>query len=619
MKKILSILLTAATLGITTSCEDVPAPYDIYAGQNTSAGKALPYKSTNLNSGWTTHAITEYNPWSQGSNYTQATGYQDWDGSGKSNKEVEGYLISPALSTICESGKVAITFDHVIAYSSYDAQYADHIGMFISADYDGDNFDAATWTKLPFEIESAALNSSWSLFTIPAVQVPDEFVNKENIYVAFYFYASAANSITWELENFYIMEGEGNSADDDPTVSGGTTLETALTVAQANALIAGGKGLSNKYYVKGTITGTPEIDTSYGNATYYITDGTETLEIYRGYTLGGKKFTSKTELKDGDEVVIYGTLVNYNGTYEFTTGSQIVSLNGTVNDPNAGTSGGETAAPAGSGTASDPYNVAAALAFGNAGNYTNSNPSKEIYIKGIVSQIGDLNSQYGELNYYISDDGSQNNEFYVYNGFGLDGAKINSKDYLSVGDEVVVVGTVVKYNSIIEFKYGSKIVSLTSNGGNTGGDDNDPSGGSEGVTIDGTTVTLTNSEAVAGSETITVDLNTLGYENKAEMGTVTLNDGTTIVFDAGSNEKYSPVFYDNTKGARVYANNTITFNGKKQIATIIMNCDALNGTNYVGNETATVSVSGNTIVYTNASATAGTQLRVQTITIVYAQ
>lgn len=109
------------------------------------------------------------------------------------------------------------------------------------------------------------------------------------------------------------------------------TPETAYTVAQANELIAAGEGLDTKVYVKGTIVSIKEISTNYGNATYYISDdGTETgqLTVFRGYYLDGEKFSSEDQLRDGDVVIVYGKLVNYNGTYEFTTGSQIYSLNG---------------------------------------------------------------------------------------------------------------------------------------------------------------------------------------------------------------------------------------------------------------------------------------------------
>ncbi len=52
-----------------------------------------------------------------------------------------------------------------------------------------------------------------------------------------------------------------------------------------------------------------------------------------------------------------------------------------------------------------------------------------------------------------------------------------------------------------------------------------------------------------------------------------------------------------------------------------MTCDSLSGTDYVGNDTATVEFGSDGAVYCNYSEASGggTQLRVQTITITYAQ
>ena len=117
----------------------------------------------------------------------------------------------------------------------------------------------------------------------------------------------------------------------EPSVDITNTPETAYTVAKANDLITAGQGLETKVYVIGTITKIKEVSTSYGNATYWIGDGTEysanDLEIYRGYYLEGENFTAEDQIKVGDKVIVYGKLVDYKGTKEM-TGSSIYSLNG---------------------------------------------------------------------------------------------------------------------------------------------------------------------------------------------------------------------------------------------------------------------------------------------------
>ena len=117
----------------------------------------------------------------------------------------------------------------------------------------------------------------------------------------------------------------------EPPVDVTNTPETAYSVAKANDLITAGQGLETEVYVIGTITKIQEVSTSYGNATYWIGDGTEysanDLEIYRGYYLEGENFTAEDQIKVGDKVIVYGKLVDYKGTKEM-TGSSIYSLNG---------------------------------------------------------------------------------------------------------------------------------------------------------------------------------------------------------------------------------------------------------------------------------------------------
>ena len=82
-------------------------------------------------------------------------------------------------------------------------------------------------------------------------------------------------------------------------------------------------------------------------------------------------------------------------------------------------------------------------------------------MKGIISEVGDFNSKYSELTYYISDDGTTTNQLEVYQGLGLNGDKFTSADNLQTGWTVVVKGILKVFKSTLEFNYGSKITSLT--------------------------------------------------------------------------------------------------------------------------------------------------------------
>lgn len=377
----------------------------------------------------------------------------------------------------------------------------------------------------------------------------------------------------------------------------------------------------NAIYVKGKVTGTPTIETEkYGNATYYITDdGSNKIYIFQSYYLGNRKFTADDKLNEGDEVIIYGKFTNYKGNTPETVGkgsSYIYSLNGKTEG------GGDTPTPGeakGDGTQANPYNAAGANKAASA--LTADGKQENVYVSGIISKIGEINTSYGNATYYISEDGTTTSEqFEIYRGYYTNGDKFTSADQLKVGQKVTVLGTLVNYmGNTPEMTQGSKIVSIDGSGNTP--DTPDTPGTNEGVTISGTTVTLTNSGLTAGTTTATVDLSTLGYDNAAEVTTVQLSDGATVTF-AANGEQNGPKYYNATKGVRVYKNNTITIDGKANIATIVFECDSYNGTDYVGNTTATVTFSGSKAVYTNVftgDTGGGTQLRVKKITVTYAK
>ncbi len=391
---------------------------------------------------------------------------------------------------------------------------------------------------------------------------------------------------------------------------GSGTAEDPFNVVALDSLMDNEFDANATYYVKGVVSQVGTFNESYGNITYYIKDeeASTTFYVYRGLGLGGAKFTSESDIAIGDSVVVAGNVTIYNGTKEFVTNkSHIVYLNGKT----ASNSGTSTEA-SGTGTETDPYNVAAVLKLYENNSY---DANKEVYVKGIVAKVGSIDTvSNGNATYYISDDGTSTNDFEIYRGYYLNGDKFTSKNQLKVGQTVVVCGKLTLYNTTKEMAKGSKLISIEGEG-TTSGSDETTTG--ENITISGTTVNLINNAVTAGTTSTTIDLSTLGLTNAAEVTTVTMPDESTITFDKGTNSN-APKYYTATKGIRVYANNTITFTGKATIAKVVFTCDSYNGTDYVGNTTATVTFSGNTAVYTNASENAGVQLRVKTITIYYA-
>lgn len=113
--------------------------------------------------------------------------------------------------------------------------------------------------------------------------------------------------------------------------TGAGTKENPYTATDAVAMHDASTMPSAEAYYKGTITG---IKTSsdnivkYGNCDYYIATGTDTVIVFRGLYLGNVAFTAGDQIKEGDEVVVYGKLVDYKGDAELDKGNYIYSLNG---------------------------------------------------------------------------------------------------------------------------------------------------------------------------------------------------------------------------------------------------------------------------------------------------
>lgn len=119
-----------------------------------------------------------------------------------------------------------------------------------------------------------------------------------------------------------------------------STLENPYTVAEALAIIADLDGTTlDNVYVKGTVKNITEAVSSYGNMSYNITDDAasetaSTLYIFRGKYFNGEKFNTANQVVVGDEVIVKGSLINYNGnTPEMEKDNVVVSLNGSTTPP----------------------------------------------------------------------------------------------------------------------------------------------------------------------------------------------------------------------------------------------------------------------------------------------
>lgn len=304
-----------------------------------------------------------------------------------------------------------------------------------------------------------------------------------------------------------------------PNVTGDGTEKNPYTVADAIALNAAGTLPSDSVYVKGVISKIDKIDTSFGNATYYISDdGTTTnqLEIYRGNNISNAKFTSEDQLLPKWTVTVKGVLTVYSNTLEMGQGNYITSIvkpsvdvptitgttaffdNTTVTiSADEGcyityTTDGSNPVSSKTATTSDKNTVTfdlkatttvkavaldanAEMSSAVEQTFTKLDESNAIsvadalttadgttvLVKGIVTRTSAFNSNYTNLNYYLADANAADNELEVYRGMGLKGADITSADDIARGDEVFVYGTLKTFNSTKELDASSIILKQT--------------------------------------------------------------------------------------------------------------------------------------------------------------
>lgn len=461
----------------------------------------------------------------------------------------------------------------------------------------------------------------------------------------------------------YDMPTKPETPELQPTGSG--TAADPFNIAAVEKYIDEGGSAETEIYVKGKVVSVKQgsFDPQYGSLKYYISeDGTATNQfyVYNGYAGPNRtKFSGEDALKPGDEVVICGKVDNYQGTKEFLVGNYIVSLNGQggTTTPDTPTDGyiNETFNKSfgtftlknikGTPWGIDSYGYAKATGYENTSKVTT--PSESY----LVSKAIDLSSSKGatlKFSYIL--------RYATYNGEPTEGVKnqvLITENY--TGDPATtkwtnITGTLTegtdwktwstytydltpykgKKNIVIALHYACEaksgtwqIKELTVKEGTPTVKPETPDTPSttEGISVNGLTVTLTNSGVTAGKSLKVEDLSTLKLDaNPTEF---TLSDGTIFKLDSNGN-KTMPAYNEKAKELRIYANNIMAITGSKNIAKIILTCthDNNKNTDCVGNETATIKFSGKTATYTNVftgTTGGGVQLRIKSIEIVYAK
>ena len=465
MKKII-YLVTMLAIAAFTSCEDVPAPYDMPTNRPVEEPEVdenlIMEETFSKNFGSFEVVTVEGTPWVI--NYGTATG-TGYDSKTKVNTASKSYLVSRDID-LSDVNQAYIEFEYIFRYKNN----AGEDKVLITDNFKND--PAVTeWEDITGTLTEG---NDWETFSKYIHVLDQKYLGKNNIRIALYYSGTDKGSRTWEIKNLKIRKGEpqedpGPQLPDD-LVGDGTqanpyNVASALKVIQA----VGSAGTAEEVYVKGKLVniepGKDGFPNSFGNVSFYISDdGTESnqLYIYRCFGINGEQITDENYIKKGDDLVLVGKLVNFsNNTPEMTSGGKIFSINGQT-----GPEPTPLADPTGSGTQDDPFNVSAALGFIN--NLGSDVQSNEIFVKGTISRIKEVNTgDYGNATYWISDDGSQSNELQVYHGYYLKNEKFTDANAIKVGDEVIVCGKVVNFKGNTP-EFVDKLSYLYSINGDTG-------------------------------------------------------------------------------------------------------------------------------------------------------
>ena len=375
-------------------------------------------------------------------------------------------------------------------------------------------------------------------------------------------------------------------------------------------------------YVKGKISriankGTFTEGGTYGNASFYISeDGSEKDEFYcfRILYLENKKFAEgNTDIKQGDEVIICGKLMNYQGTTPETVSGKayLYSLNGKT----SGEAGG-------SGTLADPYTPAGAANAVKDLTWTSNSEyqtTEDVYVKGKISRIANKGTfteggTYGNASFYISEDGSEKDEFYCFRILYLENKKFaEGNTDIKQGDEVIICGKLMNYQGTTPETVSGKAYLYSLNGKTSG-----EAGG--GDTPGGSSVSFsTNSDA----QTWAADT-----DGTYGSGYATTTQGLKIAYYKHTSTS-NPVA-PNANHIRVYKNSALCIGSTegKKIKKIVLGCAPDSGTTSYcfdmtgleGGASATADKEAKTVTWTGSASKVvlhanNGQVRVEKVTI----
>ncbi len=266
---------------------------------------------------------------------------------------------------------------------------------------------------------------------------PDNFQQAFKVYGVVEKYCGVGGVIN--IEEAYINGVKVEKVIEIPEIDyqDGELSVTDFLALDAIKNLGSGETTAEEYIVRGVVKTVQKVNLATGSAQFYITDGTSDLLCYDIFALNGDKFASAEQLKEGDIVTVQSVVTNYNGTIEPKGGKITRTTNTFVPEI----------------TGPKVVTVAQALEIAK-GLATGETTPDQYQLTGIVTEVKEASTSYGNLTFYIKDE-STTETFYIFRVYYLDNKKYTADDpALEADDEVTVIGQIQNYNGTIELVQG---------------------------------------------------------------------------------------------------------------------------------------------------------------------
>ena len=181
---------------------------------------------------------------------------------------------------------------------------------------------------IPDGIESIAHTAFYNCSSLTSIEIPNSVTN---IGAVAFGYCSGLtsieipNSVTsigeyafYGINNIYYTGSASGAAWGALHMNNEIFIYSASQMKRMTSQLSSNQTSEEYYQFTGVISYINEVNTSYGNATFYITDGTTNFYCDRIYDHYSTRFTDVNQLSVGDSVVISSKVQNYNGYIGYT-------------------------------------------------------------------------------------------------------------------------------------------------------------------------------------------------------------------------------------------------------------------------------------------------------------